>query len=648
MPCTFGGVNIIVPVPESSQFLADKYQPTALSSQDFIPWDGLHRSLPWLRTRPGALVWPTGASRWAEFSFYAGKAEVDAILALTNGTSTEDLVLDDGLGGTITTKMYMLAPRPVCQFPNSEPCYLCQLVDQRFFWQGRQVYDEGGDFSNTVVATATVLTDLAAALGVTFHTDSYSSSNLVLPALIDGHFKSVPRLLDLVAQSLGLRVVCDLDGTVHLLSATNGVARSNTNATDLSTQWLGGALQFSADSIDDHDETLDSFLPSHVQVIFPRVQDSVVRGEPPYLKSVAITISGQVGNGSIYDLTTLEQATFATGVTNPSNKAALDTLATTYATAWYQWQTGFLDATFSGILPATPDGLHRWEWEYNEGRITTRAIRETYEVGCWWEDLQPGGSSQTIAYLLVSTELVVPYGVATVAINGSVAVHDCHIHYYCGGTDYTVARSDEIPAAYTSPLTTKGDLFGHSTVDARVPLTGSDGYVLTEDSTTTLGVKWDQAIKTGAGAPSGTIPAGKPYYDTTNKILYISNGDGTYQQTSNAGGSGSGSISISTSSSTRAQIADFSTSLCSWNIICDTSAGGGAQLAIDLSVTSPIEGSAGPSNIASLAATNTYGTGATMNQIFLATHPPWTSFLLYAKTSVNGQLVTGRLVYTKA
>jgi hypothetical protein len=40
-----------------------------------------------------------------------------------------------------------------------------------------------------------------------------------------------------------------------------------------------------------------------------------------------------------------------------------------------------------------------------------------------------------------------------------------------------------------SPLTTKGDLYGFSTVDARVPI-GANDTVLTADSTQSLGLKW--------------------------------------------------------------------------------------------------------------------------------------------------------------
>lgn len=49
----------------------------------------------------------------------------------------------------------------------------------------------------------------------------------------------------------------------------------------------------------------------------------------------------------------------------------------------------------------------------------------------------------------------------------------------------------------SSPLTTKGDVWGYSTADARIPV-GSDGQVLQADSTQALGVKWG-AVPSGSG-----------------------------------------------------------------------------------------------------------------------------------------------------
>ncbi len=51
----------------------------------------------------------------------------------------------------------------------------------------------------------------------------------------------------------------------------------------------------------------------------------------------------------------------------------------------------------------------------------------------------------------------------------------------------------------SSPLTTKGDLFGYSTTDARLPV-GTDGQVLTANSAVALGVEW----VTGGGGGSQT------------------------------------------------------------------------------------------------------------------------------------------------
>lgn len=58
-----------------------------------------------------------------------------------------------------------------------------------------------------------------------------------------------------------------------------------------------------------------------------------------------------------------------------------------------------------------------------------------------------------------------------------------------------------------SPLTTKGDLYGYDTGNARIPV-GSDGTVLTADSGQALGVKW--------ATVSGTGDMTKAVYDPAN------------------------------------------------------------------------------------------------------------------------------------
>lgn len=61
-----------------------------------------------------------------------------------------------------------------------------------------------------------------------------------------------------------------------------------------------------------------------------------------------------------------------------------------------------------------------------------------------------------------------------------------------------------LPGGGSSPLTTKGDLFTFSTVDARLPV-GTNGQVLTADSTAAVGVSW-QTPGGGVTPVPATIP----------------------------------------------------------------------------------------------------------------------------------------------
>ena len=59
--------------------------------------------------------------------------------------------------------------------------------------------------------------------------------------------------------------------------------------------------------------------------------------------------------------------------------------------------------------------------------------------------------------------------------------------------------------AGSNPLTTKGDLFGYSSVAARIPI-GTDTYVLTADSAQTLGLKWAAPSGGGGSLPTTKLP----------------------------------------------------------------------------------------------------------------------------------------------
>ena len=80
-------------------------------------------------------------------------------------------------------------------------------------------------------------------------------------------------------------------------------------------------------------------------------------------------------------------------------------------------------------------------------------------------------------------------GTATVATAGSLILpqNDAGILYFTSAS--AAIFYDYIQAGAVSPLTTKGDLYGFSTLDARIPI-GANGTLLTADSTESLGLKW--------------------------------------------------------------------------------------------------------------------------------------------------------------
>lgn len=107
------------------------------------------------------------------------------------------------------------------------------------------------------------------------------------------------------------------------------------------------------------------------------------------------------------------------------------------------------------------------------------------------------------------------YGSVALKSSGDIYYTPCPTKssFFFGIVDFTNATVIGLPTS-TSPLTTKGDIWGYNTTNARIPV-GANGQVLTADSTQALGVKW------AAAASSGVTGTG-----TTNFITRWTNGAG--------------------------------------------------------------------------------------------------------------------------
>lgn len=70
----------------------------------------------------------------------------------------------------------------------------------------------------------------------------------------------------------------------------------------------------------------------------------------------------------------------------------------------------------------------------------------------------------------------------------------------------------------SSPLTTKGDLYGYDTAGNRVPIGVTNGMVLTVDSTAALGLKWAVPV-TGSGTVNSGTATQVGYYATTSTAI---------------------------------------------------------------------------------------------------------------------------------
>jgi hypothetical protein len=115
--------------------------------------------------------------------------------------------------------------------------------------------------------------------------------------------------------------------------------------------------------------------------------------------------------------------------------------------------------------------------------MTANAGYKTFNTGdvLTAAQVQYNLQNQTVMYFATTTA-------RDAALTGSILVEGMVSYVPSTGIRYYNGSAWVAPGT-ASPLTTKGDVWGYSTTDARIPV-GSNNQVLTADSTQALGVKW--------------------------------------------------------------------------------------------------------------------------------------------------------------
>ena len=245
---SFGGVYTQVPSDQVVEFIESRipletafgwFRPKSLGDQLLNPRSNFN----WFLNRPfkiNSFYMPWGASRWG-YAFLLVDGKMSAAIDDQNSAGNSlPFTIDDGVGNSITTNLFALPSVPISQILNVSPqlpLYLLPLCDERQRWWevlGAPVSftpyptypDPDPAISTTldVVEGTTTWIDLydslATALGIALTVDSISPYYVFPSQGIRRQYQYLPELLDLVAASVGQRIVRNLDGTYNAYNAS--------------------------------------------------------------------------------------------------------------------------------------------------------------------------------------------------------------------------------------------------------------------------------------------------------------------------------------------------------------------------------------------------------------------------------------------
>lgn len=179
-----------------------------------------------------------------------------------------------------------------------------------------------------------------------------------------------------------------------------------------------------------------------------------------------------------------------------------------------KYDTGIVDtdaaySTLTGVFTAPRSDYYQVSWAATSiARSTQYAMRVNgviYQSGVF----TPGATSSDPASVAVFLNLG-----DTVDIINNTLIGELTTATPTDNVLSIVSLSGSTPLSTSSPLTTKGDIWGFSTTDSRVPV-GTNGQFLVADSTQATGVKW--------ATPVAAVPIMVSYTNQSQTIANTAN-----------------------------------------------------------------------------------------------------------------------------
>lgn len=417
---SYGGVILKEPPPEFIAWLVNNMPPQEAFSFYRPRWLGdpqldARSHFDWFLSRPVRLNTfynPWGASRWGIGYFLVDETGLAAIRAQAyadGGYVALPLVMDDetgdveggGTGDPLETDLFMLPAIPLTGPALSATdvavkLYLLVLVDERFFWWERGAEVEVDEGTTT---WAQLFTAIGTGLGVTITHDTVSSAYLEPTAEMGRNYQHLPLLLDLAAESVGLRIVRTLAGAIVAQTPTAAATAAAALVTSEDAGELirvaGGVLDVGASaSVEEAENDTPANVPATVTVVFPRANGGLLSATGA-VEAVPVTLAGlalaeyedHVGRpGAVQVIHSAAIANFVGGGPTPDNDAELTALAEQIATDWYLWRAANVEVRYRGAVAIESTGMRDVEWLHGGcspgsggGGMVTSVRRATWE-----------------------------------------------------------------------------------------------------------------------------------------------------------------------------------------------------------------------------------------------------------------------------